>query len=223
MSYLRYVLVGLRSFVKVGPRKIFGLLVWISEGFVSPSPVMVKQNVLRRWGGEKTWVETGTYLGSTTAFLSRFALEVVSIEPSPMHFENAKSRFKDCQNIDLVFGYSEQQIEKILVTLIKSDVKDISFWLDGHYSGGTTVLGDKETPIREELSVISRYLSDFSLVSILIDDVRNFNPSILQFNNYPKLFELAQWAEHNHLFWTIEHDIFIASNRLNKLNDYSKR
>lgn len=119
MRFFRYALVGLRAFAQVGPRKLFGLLEWMSDGFVSPSPVTVKQDVLRRWGGEKTWVETGTYLGSTTAFLSRFALAVVSIEPSPIHFENVSNRFKDISNVDLVFGYSEEQIEEILIKLVK--------------------------------------------------------------------------------------------------------
>jgi hypothetical protein len=223
MKYFRYTLIGLRGFVRVGPRKIFGLLAWISEGFVSPSPVLVKQNVLRRWGGEKTWVETGTYLGQTTAFLARFGSEVVSIEPSLMHFENAQNRFRNIENVKLVFGYSEEQLEKIMLTLIKNDVSDVSFWLDGHYSGGTTVQGNKETPIREELSVISRYITHLNSVSVMIDDVRNFNPNLIQFTNYPKLFELVQWADQNKLFWTIEHDIFVATNRLNKINIYSSR
>lgn len=223
MKYFRYTLRGLQGFVRVGPRKIFGLLVWISEGFVSPSPTLVKQNVLRRWGGEETWVETGTYLGQTTAFLAQFGSEVVSIEPSLMHFENAQNRFRNIGNIKLVFGYSEEQLEKIMLTFIKNDVSDVSFWLDGHYSGGTTVQGNKETPIREELSVISRYKTQLKSVSVMIDDVRNFNPSLIQFMNYPKLSELVQWADQNDLFWTIDHDIFVATNRLSKINNYSSR
>jgi hypothetical protein len=57
----------------------------------------------------------------------------------------------------------------------------------------------------------------------MVDDARIFNPGILQFESYPKLFELAEWAEHNQLFWTIEHDIFIATNRFHKIDVYSKR
>lgn len=174
-------------------------------------------------GGEETWVETGTYLGQTTAFLAQFGSEVVSIEPSLIHFENAQNRFRNIGNIKLVFGYSEEQLEKIMLTFIKNDVSDVSFWLDGHYSGGTTVQGNKETPIREELSVISRYKTQLKSVSVMIDDVRNFNPSLIQFMNYPKLSELVQWADQNDLFWTIDHDIFVATNRLSKINNYSSR
>ena len=107
------------------------------------------------------------------------------------------------------------------MTLVKNDVSDVSFSLNGHFSGGTTIQGIEDTPIREELSLISQYLSYFKLLSIMVDDVRSFNPSTLQYINYPKLSELIQWADQNKLFWNIEHDIFIATNRYNVIENYS--
>lgn len=60
------------------------------------------------------------------------------------------------------------------------------FWLDGHYSGGITSLGKKETPILEELRIICQ--KDLSHV-ILIDDDRFFNGT----EGYPTLEEMKKY------------------------------
>jgi hypothetical protein len=46
------------------------------------------------------------------------------------------------------------------------------FWLDGHYSSGVTALGDKETPVEQELRTILRHPVPGHVV--LIDDARLF-------------------------------------------------
>ena len=57
------------------------------------------------------------------------------------------------------------------------------FWLDGHYSGGITALGNKECPVLEELETI---LKSHIQHVILIDDARLFNGT----NDYPTIDEL---------------------------------
>mgnify|MGYP001369983704 CR=1 FL=1 len=42
----------------------------------------------------------------------------------------------------------------MLKNIIKNIDKPALFWLDGHYSGGVTGMGDNETPILEELEQI---------------------------------------------------------------------
>ena len=53
---------------------------WFKRNFDSPSPEFVKHKVLKRFNLENsTWIETGTYYGDTTEFLSKFATKIFSI------------------------------------------------------------------------------------------------------------------------------------------------
>ena len=62
--------------------------------------------------------------------------------------------------------------------------KPALFWLDGHYSGGETARGKKDTPILEELITIFGAKEEHI---ILIDDARLFGSA----KDYPSLKELA--------------------------------
>ena len=180
---------------------------WRSRGYSMPAPPVVKRAVLQRWGKTGAWVETGTYLGDTTAFLGRLGSTVVSIEPVAQLAEAAKSRFAGVVNIRIVNGTSEEVFEEIV-----SDLSGpVSFWLDGHYSGGVTLESkSKKAPILHELDVISRHLEHLSPVTVLIDDARCFDPSVDP--QYPHRRELVAWADRNGLNWTFEHDIFVSWN-----------
>ena len=193
---------------RVGER-VVATLRWLRRGYSSPSPGFVKQNVLLRNGVPgATWIETGTYLGDTTLFLSRHAEKVISIEPDIELWRQAKSRLRKFQNIDLVNGTSEEVFESVLAKVSGN----VNFWLDGHYSGGVTYHSGNVTPIEEELAVIERRLDQFDEVSILVDDVRLFDPAINEYEGYPSIDTLVQWAQSREMRWKIEHDIFIATN-----------
>ena len=152
------------------------------------------------------WIETGTYLGATTEYLSKFALEVYSIEPEPTLFKNAELKLKEIKNIKLIHGVSEE----IFPILLSKIYGDVNFWLDGHYSEGVTYKGIVDTPIVEELKYIEIHMSQFNKICVMIDDVRCFNPGDDPDSAYPKLQYLVDWARSNNLKWHIEHDIFIA-------------
>jgi len=63
---------------------------WRHRGYAAPSPPHVKHALLLRVGmPEETWIETGTYLGDTTALLARRARMVYSIELEPKLYERA--------------------------------------------------------------------------------------------------------------------------------------
>lgn len=180
---------------------------WPRTGFASPSPSFIKRSCIKRnCYPNATWVETGTYLGETTRFMSKLGTKVFSIEPEPTLFLNAKIRLGKIKNVEILNGTSED----ILPNLLPNINGDVNFWLDGHYSMGNTFKGERDTPITQELDVISNNFSHFDKVCVLIDDVRCFNPKIPDYSNYPTTDTLVAWAKKHQLNWHIEHDIFVA-------------
>ena len=185
---------------------------WFSNGFTGNSPDLVKRRVLSRHTTHNaTFVETGTFLGDTSAFLASFSANLYTIEPEEKLHKMANHRFRDASKIETLKGTSEEIFPELLPTLSG----DISFWLDGHYSGGITFRGDSECPVELELEQIEKNLERFNKVSVLIDDVRCFPLFQTSANNksdYPPLDTLVDWSRRNKFSWQIEHDIFIAKN-----------
>ena len=181
---------------------------WRKRGYLEYAPQFVKQNIFLKYGMPNAqWVETGTFMGSTTVFLAEHFSFVHSIEPSERLFNNALNRLKRKKNVNLYNDVSEN----VLLSLLPRLNGAINFWLDGHYSGGSTFQGKKECPIENELSAIKSSLSNFTKVIILIDDVRHF--SILQ-TDYPSIDYLVDWAREQKFGWRIEQDIFVMGDHL---------
>lgn len=182
---------------------------WSRREFAAPSPHFIKQSCIVRNGTPNAvWIETGTFKGSTTRLLSAYATMVHSIEPEPTLFANADKFFSSFDNVEILNGLSED----IFPALLPKVEGDVNFWLDGHYSAGTTFQGPKDTPIVDELDCISRNILHFQKVTVLIDDIRCFNPHISEFSEYPSVDYLVDWSRENSLRWHIEHDIFVAKN-----------
>ncbi len=182
---------------------------WHNRDYAAPSPHFVKQTVVLRHALQgSTWIETGTYTGDTTQLLSQAAGFVYSIEPEPTLYDKAVERFRAHPNVLILKGLSEA----VLPTLLPTLAGDVSFWLDGHYSGGVSFKGPHDTPIVLELAAIAGNLARWRRVTVLVDDVRCFNPRDPDFANYPTADFLVDWARANRFTWQIEHDIFIAKN-----------
>jgi len=180
---------------------------WQKRAYAAPSPPDVKQACLLRNGiPGATWVETGTYMGHTTEILSKHGAMTYSIEPEPALFENARRRFSGTRNVEIINGTSED----IFPTLLPRISGDVNFWLDGHYSGGITYKGARDTPIADELAVIADNLGHFRGVCVLVDDLRCFESSPENRAEYPSLDSLVDWARSHELRWHIEHDILVA-------------
>ena len=186
---------------------LWDYLHWVLNGYPVPAPRKVKMKVLARYGDlSGTWVESGTYLGQTSKFLAREASLVVTIEPSLELARRASKKLAKYANVRLIQGLSETQLPGILPNLSGR----VSFWLDGHASGGMTYGKPEDTPIREELRLISMNLSNWDSVCVLVDDFRGFGMRGAVKSDYPLRSELVQWADEHNLNWTIEHDIFVA-------------
>ena len=180
---------------------------WVRAGFAMPAPRGVKWKVLRRYtkpGG--TWIESGTYLGSTTRYLARESIRVFTIEPSDALAGRATRLLARRRNIEVVHGLSEVELPLILQRVEGPTY----FWLDGHASGGFTYSGPLVTPIREELAAIESAMERLDSVSVFVDDWRGFGSSDGEDGAYPSRYELIDWARRNGLRWTVEMDIFVA-------------
>ncbi len=183
---------------------------WKRRDYAVPAPAVVKHSVLQRHNiPDATWIETGTASGDTTAILAKFSPRVITIEPEPNFHAAAQNRFRDQSNVELICGLSETAFPKLM-----EDINgDVCFWLDGHYSGSTTFQAETDTPITVELQAIEQNLSRLGRVSVLIDDVRCFDPDLPGFQDYPSLDYLVDWARNVGLKWHIEQDIFVAQSR----------
>lgn len=182
---------------------------WDGNQFKMPAPHFIKQTVLlRSLIRNSTIIESGTHKGDTALLLTKISNRVITIEPDSNLFRLAEKRFSKMNTIRVIHGSSEQVFPELLPELHGN----MSFWLDGHYSGIGTYKGITDSPIITELAEIKKNLKSYNKVCILIDDVRCFNPKIVEYVNYPELNYLVKWAMENNFNWYIEHDIFIAKN-----------
>jgi hypothetical protein len=198
-------------------RKPLYLLEWRRKHFILPAPSPVKIKVLKRWGGNGYWIESGTYIGETSRILAATAKEVHTIEPSLELFEKNRILFAGQKNVKLYHDLSENVIGSIIDCIIQDQPDpDVSIWLDGHYSQGITFKGPVDTPIGAELNEIERRVRHIGDLTILIDDARLFSGLYKTDETYPDLILLVDWAQRNNLRWFIEHDIFIITNRMSQ-------
>lgn len=203
----------LRTLSSLSRTSIDNLKTWHLRNYNSPSPAFVKQNVLLKWGGSGTWIESGTYLGDTTFFLTKHAQHVITIEPQEKYAIDAQLRFSGLDKVTVVQGLSEDVMGGLISSLRPEMQDDVSFWLDGHFSADETFKGPIDTPIVAELGAITDNFSRIQKMTVLVDDIRCFGSNSMNYSDYPSLNFLVDWARSHNLYWTIEHDIFIASNR----------
>ena len=113
----------------------------------------------------EVFVETGTYLGNTTAGAAHLFREVHTVELDEKLYKRATERFHASPNVTCHHGNSPDVLRTLAATISEPAL----FFLDAHWSGGVTAHGDVEVPLLEELEIIRRRpYDDF----IVIDDAR---------------------------------------------------
>ena len=169
-------------------RKIYSfyiILKWSAMGCPIPAPAEVKRKTISNLQNKyhaQTFVETGTFYGGMVEAQRKNFSKIYSIELDSKLCKNAQLRFKEYSHIEIIQGDSGQVLKKIVPKLKKRSI----FWLDGHYSGGETAKGKKETPIFEELkSILSQKIDHI----LLIDDARCFNGK----GDYPTIKNLSEF------------------------------
>jgi hypothetical protein len=123
--------------------------------------------IFRKYPHHSIFIETGSYIGDGIQLaLDAGFLAVVSIELSEELFHQCEERFKDNSNVILLQGDSATVLPKIL-----EDIRfPVTFWLDSHYSGDGTVMGEHYSSLLQELEAIKNHPIKNHI--IMIDDVR---------------------------------------------------
>jgi len=171
-----------------------------------------QRNIMLLLGSPETrsWIETGTYQGSTTRFLANRFPKVCTIEPSTELFFETKLKLRGYSNVTMLRGASEKR----LLEAINMSTPPLSFWLDGHYSGGITFRGPMDCPLVSELEQIRQNVKAKDIHVVLIDDARLFEGP-LKVSDYPDGSFIRDWARTMGFPVKISCDIFcIASHEV---------
>ena len=154
---------------------------WEKNGAVLPMPNFGKQRVVIEYikgFSIDTFIETGTYKGKMVYSVIPHVKEIYSIELDITHFQNAQKRFIGYPDIHILQGQSGEMLPKVL----KDIDKPCLFWLDAHWSGGSTARAEIQTPIMQEMQCILGHSRAAEHV-VLIDDARCFTGE----GDYPTL------------------------------------
>jgi len=157
---------------------------WVLGGRRGPPPARVKQALVRSCGRTyhlRVLIETGTYMGDMVYAARRDFDAIYSIELSQELHAYARERLARFPHVHLLRGDSGKLLGEVL-----SQVQvPCLFWLDSHYSGGSTAKAGVETPILRELEAIASHSVRGNV--ILIDDARDFDGR----DDYPDLDTLG--------------------------------
>jgi len=185
-------------------------LQWKENGGCLPMTNYGKQRVVIEYikkFSPAVFIETGTYRGKMIYAVQPYVDEIFSVELDPTHCRRVQRRFAGYSNIHISEGHSGEVLPRFLENLDKRCL----FWLDAHYSGGSTAKGNLDTPIMQEMEcVLNHPMADQNV--LLIDDARLF----IGANDYPTLEELESFILGIRPHWTFEVKDDIIRAHLNK-------
>ena len=122
----------------------------------------------------KAIIETGTYLGTSTEWLSAFQIPLWSVEANAKHFGYSYQRLFDIKHVKLHLGDSRRLLkEKFYGALDEYVEESIFFYLDAHW--------EEDLPLREELEII---FSIFKRPIVLIDDFKVEDDDGYRYDDY---------------------------------------
>lgn len=171
---------------------------WVRRGRPAPAPPHRKQAIvseLVRRHRPDVFVETGTYRGDTLATVAPHVRRAISIELDPTLADQARRRFRQQTNVEIVTGDSAEQLVSV-VDRLTADGTTAVFWLDGHFSGGATA-GAGLCPILAEVDTVLGSGLDHV---VLIDDIRLFDGT----DGYPTFAELRDRIAGHRPDWVFE-------------------
>ncbi len=180
---------------------------WRRNGCPIPPPEAVKQKIVAAYArrfGISTLIETGTFLGEMVEASRNIFKQIYSIELDKTLFRQAQERFKKFPHITILQGDSGT----VLPQLLENITSPCLFWLDAHYSGGSTAKGVRETPILQETAAILSNICQKHVV--LIDDARCF---VRGERDYPTIVVLRSLFATGRRHWafSVQDDIIRVS------------
>jgi hypothetical protein len=149
----------------------------------------------------RTLVETGTFLGNTAMRASYFFDRVITIELSPDLYRKAAAYLAKRKNVECIEGDATKVLPQVMS---RPDVREALVFLDGHFSGGPTALGDTEEPACIEIEMLAPFRD--KVAGIVVDDFRLFGAG-----GWPPKSELLRAVE-KHLGQT--HDFTVHLDQL---------
>jgi hypothetical protein len=141
---------------------------------------------VQRRTGAKTLIETGTFRGVTTRRCAPLFQRIYTIEIDPQLASAAARHLKPFPHITVIEGDAQKEVLRILSSKTE---RDVLIFLDGHYSGAGTGMGDKPEPAADILEALGKHVD--SIVGIVVDDFREFGAA----PGWPKKWELIRSAE----------------------------
>ena len=176
------------------------------SSFLDGQSSRAKRAVLDEWAiPDADWIETGTYFGQMTKWLAKRGKSVISLEPQEQICQFATNRLRRHTNIEIRNQDSSVGLEQALQAVGDR----FCVFLDGHYSGDITFLGSSISPIEDEISILSKWVTRDVTCRIFIDDFRLFGQTDLGFR-YPSPSLLVNFADSTMDGWTVANDIFVA-------------
>jgi hypothetical protein len=121
----------------------------------------------------RQFIETGTYHGDGIQRVLDHYERIHSIELAEKYAMSAAEKFLKYPHVTVYHGNSKE----VLPTLLETISEPVTIFLDGHFSGGETAIGDElvdgvsSAPLLTEIEIImSRPYDDI----VIIDDTRMF-------------------------------------------------
>ncbi len=148
----------------------------------SPSFVKIQVPLLEANANE-TSHEAGTFLSRTTQMPAKSAGQVHSVEPQPEQFAPAVEKFAANPNVKTLNSTGERVLPAALFTCGCS----VNLTFDGHGPEGITYRGEHDTSVIEELAVIEANTFLHPQLCVLVNGVRCFDPSLVEFSTYSPL------------------------------------
>ena len=119
-------------------------------------------------------VETGTYLGTTTEFMSQTGLPVFTMELHPRKYGFVRARFWRRRNINLIHGDSRTGLRSLFDGALNGlSGLTVFFYLDAHWND--------DLPLADEIDII---FSRCPWAVVMIDDFEVPSDPGYQFDDY---------------------------------------
>jgi hypothetical protein len=126
-------------------------------------------NAVRKKTGARMMIESGTYRGVTAARCARLFEKDYTIELDKDLAAGATEYLRGCANVEVIQGDALVELPRILA---RSEVHDLLVFLDGHFSGGETAMGDLAEPAVEEIKALGAFRD--KVRAVVVDDFRSF-------------------------------------------------